>query len=580
MTKRHYLQTALLTFSRRLKGGYKRQAKKYPVHDIYAQTLAHRPQCMRRFINQTRSNNLSLLLPPSHPTAFQPEFTHYLLDNPRTNRPKRRTTLVPQELTCHKVDITALSEIPFPNQSQLENVGAAQHLLLHLPPTDRASLRRPRLCHPHRHPRTPVLSAAGHQPPADGPAPGIQIRHHHHSTYASPLSTMTASDEVNTKSCKLLHAHLASIAKANEQLVLGDFIHPVGTDYTLLEEGALGPHRIGVFNNNALLHPQTCSEHCLVLTNTPFHLAMPKKDTFMHPQLRNRHPLHYLLVQRRDRPNVLVICNTDCFTDHCLPTINTMLRLQSSRTPQNKRTPEMLNADLTHKAEEDQAYADRNETKNFFVAIETIYDERNRAAYHLSWINASNRQITHSEVLGPTLQQSTIPPSTDPHPIANQAPLGSLALPPSLSETIRPLQQLSSAKTPGSDVSPNGIYRHDGHPLTPHFQQMWRRCAHHSQHFNYATISHTSACGNGTANSLTITEECPCSAPPGRSSLASSSSLSIVIMNKHFRPKVSAHRADTAKPPTSSLPLANYKKEVSADANSPLHHLDGPDESL
>ncbi|BHF61992.1 hypothetical protein SprV_0100497300 [Sparganum proliferum] len=47
-----------------------------------------------------------------------------LLDNPRSNRPERRTALVAQELARYKVDIAALSETRFSEQGQLEEVGA------------------------------------------------------------------------------------------------------------------------------------------------------------------------------------------------------------------------------------------------------------------------------------------------------------------------------------------------------------------------------------------------------------------------------------------------------------------------
>ncbi|VDL89016.1 unnamed protein product [Schistocephalus solidus] len=43
-----------------------------------------------------------------------------LLDNPGSNRPKRRTALVARELAHYKVDIAALSETRFPEQGQLE----------------------------------------------------------------------------------------------------------------------------------------------------------------------------------------------------------------------------------------------------------------------------------------------------------------------------------------------------------------------------------------------------------------------------------------------------------------------------
>nr|VZI27905.1 unnamed protein product [Spirometra erinaceieuropaei] len=47
-----------------------------------------------------------------------------LLDNPRSNRPERRTARVARELARYKVDIAALSETRFSEQGQLEEVGA------------------------------------------------------------------------------------------------------------------------------------------------------------------------------------------------------------------------------------------------------------------------------------------------------------------------------------------------------------------------------------------------------------------------------------------------------------------------
>nr|VZI49274.1 unnamed protein product [Spirometra erinaceieuropaei] len=47
-----------------------------------------------------------------------------LNDNPRSNRPERRTALVARELARYKVDIAALSETRFSEQGQLEEVGA------------------------------------------------------------------------------------------------------------------------------------------------------------------------------------------------------------------------------------------------------------------------------------------------------------------------------------------------------------------------------------------------------------------------------------------------------------------------
>nr|VZI15979.1 unnamed protein product [Spirometra erinaceieuropaei] len=54
-----------------------------------------------------------------------------------------------------------------------------------------------------------------------------------------------------------------------------------------------------------------------------------------------------------------------------------------------------------------------------------------------------------------------------------------LDLPPSLQETIRAVQQLSSGKAPGSDAIPAEVYKHGGPLLMDHltalFQEMWRQ---------------------------------------------------------------------------------------------------------
>ncbi|VDL92112.1 unnamed protein product [Schistocephalus solidus] len=49
----------------------------------------------------------------------------FLLDNPRSNRSKRRTVLVARDLARYKLDIAALSKTRFSEQGQLEKVGVA-----------------------------------------------------------------------------------------------------------------------------------------------------------------------------------------------------------------------------------------------------------------------------------------------------------------------------------------------------------------------------------------------------------------------------------------------------------------------
>ncbi|BHF75760.1 hypothetical protein SprV_0501885700 [Sparganum proliferum] len=58
-------------------------------------------------------------------------------DNPRTNRPERRTALVARELARYEVDINALSETVFFEQGQLEEVGAGHTFWNGLPKAQR-----------------------------------------------------------------------------------------------------------------------------------------------------------------------------------------------------------------------------------------------------------------------------------------------------------------------------------------------------------------------------------------------------------------------------------------------------------
>ncbi|BHF85165.1 hypothetical protein SprV_1002832600 [Sparganum proliferum] len=87
-----------------------------------------------------------------------------------------------------------------------------------------------------------------------------------------------------------------------------------------------------------------------------------------------------------------------------------------------------------------------------------------------------------------------------------------LDLPPSLQETIRAVQQLSSGKAPGSDAIPAEVYKHGGPQLMDHltvlFQEMWRQ-GEVPQDFKDATIVHLykrkgnrQVCGNHRGISL------------------------------------------------------------------------------
>nr|VZI08832.1 unnamed protein product [Spirometra erinaceieuropaei] len=176
-----------------------------------------------------------------------------------------------------------------------------------------------------------------------------------------------------------------------------------------------------------------------ILSNTFLCLPEREKATWRHPRSRQWHLLDYVLVRRRDQRNVLVtraIAGADGWTDHRLVISKMRIHLQPRRRPQ-----------------------DTNSTEHFRGFL--------------------NRPSAISDVAIARLPQ--VETNVD------------LDLPPSLQETIRAVQQLSSGKAPGSDAIPAEVYKHGGPQLMDHltalFQEMWRQ-GEIPQDFKDATILH------------------------------------------------------------------------------------------
>nr|VZI27867.1 unnamed protein product [Spirometra erinaceieuropaei] len=513
---------------------------------------------------------------------------HLLADNPRSNRPERRTALVARELARYKVDIAALSETRFSEQGQLEEVGAGYTFFWSGRP--RVERRDAGVAFAIRNDivgRLPCLPQG-----INDRLMSLRLPLRRGGQFATIISayapTMTNPDAVRDKFYEDLHALLATVSKADKLIVLGDFNARVGTDHTAWR-GVLGPHGLRGSNDNGLLLLRTRAEHRLILTNTFFCLPEREKATWRHPRSRQWHLLDYVLVRRRDQRDVLVtkaIAGADEWTDHRLVISKMRIRLQPRRRPQGKRPPGKLNVALlslhahhlhfnselaqrldnlpiaaaaaenafvekrwcqlrdtvqstalavlgraprqhqdwfddndavirnllaeknrlhkayvehptegnkaafyrsrrqlqqrlremqdawtARKAEEIQGYADRNEWKNFFSAIKARWAEHFRGVL--------NRPSVISDAAIERLPQ--VETNVD------------LDLPPSLQETIRAVQQLSSAKAPGSDAIPAEVYKHGGPQLMDHltalFQEMWRQ-GEVPQDFKDATIVH------------------------------------------------------------------------------------------
>nr|VZI05690.1 unnamed protein product [Spirometra erinaceieuropaei] len=231
---------------------------------------------------------------------FSPPQSPDWQDNPRSNRPERRTALVARELARYKVDIAALSETRFSEQGQLEEVGAGYTFFWSGRP--KAERRDAGVAFAIRTDivgRLPCLPQGINDrlmslrlPLRRGGKFATII-----SAYAPPMSSPDAA--ARDKFYEDLHALLATVSKADKLIVLGDFNARVGTDHTA-RRGVLGPHGLRGANDNGLLLLRACAEHRLILTNTFFCLPEREKATWRHPRSRQWHLLDYVLVRRRD----------------------------------------------------------------------------------------------------------------------------------------------------------------------------------------------------------------------------------------------------------------------------------------
>nr|VZI13615.1 unnamed protein product [Spirometra erinaceieuropaei] len=356
---------------------------------------------------------------------------------------------------------------------------------------------------------------------------------------------MTNPDAVRDKFYEDLHALLATVSKADKLTVLGDFNVRVGTDHTAWR-GVLGPHGLRGSNDNGLLLLRTCAEHRLILTNT-FCLQEREKATWRHPRSELAQRLDNLPIaaaddaaataanasvenrwcQLRDTVqstalavlgraprqhqdwfddndaalrNLLAEKNRlhKAYVDH--PTDATKAAFYHSRRQLQQRLHEVQDAWTARKAEKIQGYADRNEWKNFFSAIKAVYGPATKDTAPLLSADGKTLLTDKTQILQRwaehfrgVLNRPSVISDAAIERLPQLETNVDLDLPPSLQETTRAVQQLSSGKAPGSDAIPTEVYKHGGPQLMDHltafFQEMWRQ-GEVPQDFKDATIVH------------------------------------------------------------------------------------------
>nr|VZI28350.1 unnamed protein product [Spirometra erinaceieuropaei] len=186
------------------------------------------------------------------------------------------------------------------------------------------------------------------------------------------------------------------------------------------------------------------------------------------------------------------------YVDH--PTDATKAAFYSCRRQLQQRLRETQDAWTARKVEEIQGYADRNEWKNFFSAIKAVYGPPTTGTSPL--LSADGNTVLNektqilqrwAEHFRGVLNRPSVISDAAIERLPQAKTNVDLDLPPSLQETIRAVQQLSSGKAPGSDAIPAEVYKHGGPQLMDHltalFQKMWRQ-GEVPQDFKDATIVH------------------------------------------------------------------------------------------
>ncbi|BHF77163.1 hypothetical protein SprV_0502026600 [Sparganum proliferum] len=191
-------------------------------------------------------------------------------------------------------------------------------------------------------------------------------------------------------------------------------------------------------------------------------------------------------------------CLHKAYLDH--PTDDNKVSFYRSRRHLQQRLREIQDAWTARRAEEIQGYADRNEWKKFFSAIKVVYGPPTKGTAPLLSADGSTLLTEKMQILlrwaehfrGVLNRPSAISDAAVAR-LPQVETNADLDLPPSLQDTIRAVQQLSSGKAPGTDTIPAEFYKHGGPQLMGHltalFQEMWCQ-GEVPQDFKDATIVH------------------------------------------------------------------------------------------
>ena len=155
------------------------------------------------------------------------------------------------------------------------------------------------------------------------------------------------------------------------------------------------------------------------------------------------------------------------------------------KTVQN-RLRDMQDSWLSKKADEIQSFADRKDMTKFHDALKTIYGPKSSGATPLLCADESTLLTDKDAILKRWAEHFNSvlnPPSSVNDNAINRLPQIECNVLldefPTVTETRKAIQHLSSGKAPGTDAIPAEVYKAGGLPiaekLTELFQCMWRK---------------------------------------------------------------------------------------------------------
>ena len=254
-----------------------------------------------------------------------------LMDNPKADRPERRTALVARELARYHVDIAALSETRRTNEGQLtEDSGGYCFFLSGRTSEERLEAGVGFAITSHLVSKLASLPRGLYDPLM---VMQLQLTIKQKATLISAYApTVTNPEEVNDQLYEQLDALIAAVPKSEKLIILGDFNARVGTDHT---------HGQTVLANKVQANATAMASYSYRPVQSTNSSSLTRCSVYQpatrRPRSKHWHLIDYVITRMRDAGDVRVtksMCGAECWTDHRLLVSKLTLPIQPQRRHQ------------------------------------------------------------------------------------------------------------------------------------------------------------------------------------------------------------------------------------------------------